>query len=153
MKHEDEKSDLFGNDKSYEELEIRFPPSYRHRKENDGPIVIDGTGQAYDASSSSMKQYSPEWARTYGNDANFPHHDGKRRMPWWTDRVFCKSKREIRNASTYECLFNIERSDHRPVRATFVFAAPHLVGVGRRRRLKKLRQIHPLYNEILDAND
>merc|ERR1711964_670859 len=97
------------------------------------------------------------------------HLDKKRRMPWWTDRVFCKIKSDSGNGfidraegkSSYKCLFDIEGSDHRPVMATFVIAPArrrrlqdgrHLPSKRRWRRLKQLRPIHRLYNEILDAN-
>merc|ERR1711964_5976 len=106
-----------------------------------------------------------ELSQTYGNLKEYPHHDNKRRMPWWTDRVFCMigpgngKLRILRNlnaptpVSTYECLLKIVGSDHRPVIAYSVIdtgTTASLDFVLRRRRLKKLRQIHRLYNEILD---
>merc|ERR1711964_208342 len=74
-----------------------------------------------------------------GNNDGDGHDDGKPRMPWWTDRVFCKitpaSKPDSGNGvidrtpgtSAYKCLFNIEGSDHRPVMATFVIGPPRIV--------------------------
>merc|ERR1711964_750169 len=66
----------------YKELDIRFPPSYRHHKKNKNPIAL-----------LNLKSYDPdELGQTYGNVDDAPHEDGKRRMPWWTDRVFLMIK-------------------------------------------------------------
>merc|ERR1711964_740413 len=84
--------DWLQGDKStigFQELAINFPPSYRHHKKNDEPLAgADGF---------TPNLESPEWKRTYGNNDRDGHNDGKARMPWWTDRVFCKITPDLGN--------------------------------------------------------